>query len=167
MKFAFPALLAAAALAASPFAATKAPAQDVEGFSSLEERMTGKEFTEAGLDKLTPEELAALNRWIRQRSVADYRYEGPAEGAESDGPVPIDRMPNERIDSRIVGTFEGWTGDTEFVLENGMVWEQTGNDRYRMRVMENPEVTIRPGLLGGWELQVEGYNVRTKVRRIR
>ena len=32
-----------------------------DGFSSLEEQMTGKEFMAAGLGKLTPEELAALN----------------------------------------------------------------------------------------------------------
>ena len=34
-----------------------------EGFSSLEEQMNGKEYTEAGLDKLTPPELEALNNW--------------------------------------------------------------------------------------------------------
>ena len=41
-----------------------------EGFSSLEEQMSGKEFTATGLNKLTPEELDALNGWIRSHSVA-------------------------------------------------------------------------------------------------
>ena len=39
--------------------------------------MTGKEFSETGLSKLTPEELAALNQWLRSHSVAtleDARY---------------------------------------------------------------------------------------------
>ena len=45
------------------FAAGSASAQE---FSSLEERMSAKEFKEAGLDKLTPEELARLNAWLGQ-----------------------------------------------------------------------------------------------------
>ena len=32
-----------------------------EGFSSLEEQMTGKEFTGAGLEKLSQQELDQLN----------------------------------------------------------------------------------------------------------
>jgi hypothetical protein len=34
-------------------------------FSTVEEQMTGKEFNAAGLEKLTPDELSALNEWIR------------------------------------------------------------------------------------------------------
>ena len=45
-------------------------AQAADSFSTLEERMTGKEFKETGLGKLTDEELSALNDWIRRRSVA-------------------------------------------------------------------------------------------------
>jgi hypothetical protein len=53
--------------------------------------MTGQEFRETGLHKLTDEELAALNRWIRQRSLTleDYerterRDEAAADGATTD-----------------------------------------------------------------------------------
>lgn len=41
-----------------------------ESFSSVEERMTGKEFMETGLSKLTDTELEALNKWLRDHSVA-------------------------------------------------------------------------------------------------
>ncbi|MCW8925620.1 MAG: hypothetical protein OQJ84_05130, partial [Xanthomonadales bacterium] len=44
--------------------------QAADSFSTLEERMTGKEFKETGLGKLTNEELSALNDWIRRHSVA-------------------------------------------------------------------------------------------------
>ncbi|NNJ64680.1 MAG: hypothetical protein HKP16_03880, partial [Xanthomonadales bacterium] len=47
-----------------------APLQAADGFSSLEEQMSGKEFTEAGLDKLSQDELDALNAWIRRHSLA-------------------------------------------------------------------------------------------------
>ena len=45
-------------------------AQAADGFSTLEERMSGKEFKETGLGKLTDAELAALNDWLRGHSVA-------------------------------------------------------------------------------------------------
>ena len=56
--------LAACALLASGAALAQ------QGFSTIEERMTGKEFTETGLTKLSPEELDALNEWLRSHSVA-------------------------------------------------------------------------------------------------
>lgn len=168
--------------------AWNAQAQTTDEFSSFEERMTGKEFTEAGLHKLTPEELAALNSWVRNRSLAgndDAELQAALAEAEaleraladaqagdtsssgSSGPTGALRTPRERFSSSIVGSFSGWEGGTEFVLENGMVWQQVGNDRYTTRNMENPTVTLRPGLFGSWSLQVEGYNRRTNVRRIR
>lgn len=143
-------------------------AQSDDGFSSFEERMTGREFTEAGLHKLSEEELAALNEWVRQRSLAEHEQAQIAAAAQSaDSVSDINNMPREIIVSSIVGSFSGWDGDTEFVLENGMVWEQASSDSYAMSQLENPAVTIRPSLFGNWTLQVEGYNRRTSVRRIK
>lgn len=162
--------------------AWNAQAQSTDEFSSFEERMTGKEFTEAGLHKLTPEELAALNSWVRNRSLAgsdDAELQAALAEAEAleralaeaqpgaSGSAGSLQTPRETFSSSIVGSFSGWEGGTEFVLENGMVWEQVGNDRYTTRNMENPTVTLRPGLFGNWSLQVEGYNKRTNVRRVR
>lgn len=162
--------IATLALAATLLAAA-APlfAQDDIGFSSLEERMTAAEFRAAGLDKLSDAELAALNQWIRARSLAEEEALALIERQreEAAGPAPIDRMPLEPFEARIVGEFSGWSGKTEFVLDNGMVWQQTGNDRYTTAPMENPRVLIRPALLGNWTLQVDGYNKRTNVERIR
>ena len=143
-------------------------AQSDDGFSSFEERMTGREFTEAGLHKLSEEELAALNEWVRQRSLAEHEQAQIAAAQSADSVPDINNMPREIIVSSIVGSFSGWDGDTEFVLENGMVWEQAGSDDdFATRRLENPTVTIRPSLFGNWTLQVEGYNRRTSVRRIK
>jgi hypothetical protein len=154
-------LLAAAALPVAPV-----DAQQEQPFSSLEERMTGEEFERTGLDKLSADELAALNEWIRERSVADY--EPPARSGQptAGATASVDQMPREPIDSRIDGTFEGWTGYTVFELENGMVWRQDERDRYRVRPMENPRVTVRPGFGGSWRLTVEGHNRGVRVERI-
>ena len=145
-------------------------------FSSLEERMTGREFRETGLYKLTEEELAALNRWIRQRSLAEGdtapAAASPTGDAQATAPVadtrglptPTDRS---RIQSRIVGPFTGWRGRTEFELENGQVWRQAEAGTFVVSEMENPEVEIIPGMFNSWRLRVVGYNSRVRVERIR
>jgi hypothetical protein len=146
-------------------------AQNEQPFSSLEERMTGEEFEAAGLDKLTPSELRALNQWIRARSLATRDAPARATAAEAlpDRPgtvPPKERMAREPFQSRIVGTFGGWSGDTEFELENGMVWRQAERARFRMQPVENPVVYLKPGFGGSWRLSVEGHNRSVRVERI-
>lgn len=144
-----------------------------ETFSTLEERMTGKEFRETGLHKLTDEELAALNDWIRARSLTEQEVaelnERRAAGdvsAAGDRRGFDDGPDDTAIQSRIVGSFSGWTGDTVFELENGMVWEQVRAGTFGMPETENPSVTIRPGAFDAWYLSVEGYNREILVRRV-
>src|SRR5687768_13605210 len=94
-------LLIALALAA-PVAA--------QDFSSLEERMSDAEFRAAGLDRLSPEELANLNGWLRTRLGAETAAAVVAardtEGfRSSDGIFNNDDMDRGDIESRAVGTF--------------------------------------------------------------
>jgi hypothetical protein len=149
-----------------------------EGFSSLEEQMTGKEFTTAGLDKLTPDELAALNAWIRRNSLATLA--APASAATAGAATTVTETAGDQrgfrtekeeedrstITSRIVGKFSGWDGQTVFKLENGMIWEQSDNDKFYIREVENPVAIIEPGIFGTWRLQIEGYNSKCRVKRI-
>jgi hypothetical protein len=148
-----------------------------EGFSSLEEQMTGKEFTSAGLDKLTPDELAALNAWIRSHSLATLAAPPAAAAAAATtteaagGDQRGFRSEKEKEDrstitSRIVGKFSGWDGQTVFKLENGMIWEQADNDKFYIREVENPVAIIEPGIFGTWRLKIEGYNSKCRVERI-
>ncbi|NND45346.1 MAG: hypothetical protein HKN58_08480 [Xanthomonadales bacterium] len=155
-----------------------APLLAQEKFSSVEERMTGKEFMDAGLDKLTDEELAALNRWLRDHSIATLdsapaRSRATAPGTSAAAAVGGDERGFEgaatdrsTIVSRLVGEFDGWDGETVFELENGMVWKQDETDKFFTRNMVNPEVTIKSGLFDSWRLSVEGYNKSVKVERI-
>ena len=150
------------------FLCVTAFAQD--SFSSLEEKMTGKEFTEAGLDKLTDEELAALNAWIRSRSLAEGEsaaYAGRAVFSGEDRRGLEDVGDDSDIESSIIGEFTGWHGNTVFELENGMVWEQADTSSFTSRTLMNPRVTIESGLMGNWRMRVEGLNRRVQVRRIR
>ena len=154
-------------------------ANAVDEFSTLEERMTGKELKETGLGKLTDQELANLNDWLRRHSVATLENASarPAAGAASVSSTEDTRglMKKEAddtlgrvINGTIVGTFDGWNRKgTLFKLTNGMIWEQTENDIFSVKAVENAEVTITKGLMGNWRLSMVGYNSAVRVKRIK
>lgn len=150
-----------------------------QNFSSLEERMTAKDFRAAGLEKLSDAELAALNAWIER----NIRLADPVGGAAAaagqtqvaadtgvpsavDSQVGFETARRDEFSSSIKGTFKGWFGKTKFELENGQVWQQVEEDRYPMNV-ENPTIYIEPGAFNSWRLRVDGYNRTTPVKRIR
>lgn len=152
-----------------------------EGFSSIEEQMTGKEYTAAGLNKLTPAELESLNNWIREHSLATLATPRTSSTAASAGaatagaattdtrglpPPKPSEMDRTEIQSRIVGKFSGWDGTNLFKLENGMIWKQDDKDKFYIKEIQNPVVTIKPGMFKSWHLSVEGYNSRCRVERI-
>lgn len=124
--------------------------------------MSQSQFRAAGLDKLSPDELAALNGWLQQHFNA--MPHAPAEDRTGFRPDP---GPQEAVHSRLNGEFRGWSGKTTFHLENGQVWQQVGSDQWAGVRLDNPAVSITPALFGSWKLKVEGYNTTTKVRRIR
>jgi len=156
--------------------------QSADSFSTLEERMSGKEFMEAGLGKLTDAELSALNNWLRRHSVAtlDNATARPA-GTAAAAVAPMDQQgdmrgfPNQPkggpeddlINSNIVGTFSGWqTKGTLFKLANGMIWQQVENDSFSIPPVENPNVVITKGFMNKWKLSLVGHKAKVKVKRI-
>lgn len=143
---------------------------------TLQQQMTAEEFFAAGLNKLSAEELATLNAWLQRQvhteaAVAteqvreQAREEGRREAARAGTGLPGSGA-REPVQSRIVGEFNGFGSRQRYTLENGQVWEQTDSASLAGVRMSNPDVTIRPGMLGAWFLQIEGYNTRAKVRRI-
>lgn len=152
------------------------PVLAASAFSSLEEQMTGKDFTATGLHKLTPEELAALNNWIRVRSLATLETATSLTDGAADDATPADsrgfadkksgKSDRTPITSRVMGTFTGWDGNTLFKLENGMVWEQDDKDKFYVKAVENPVITIKPHLFNTWRLSIEGHSSECKVKRL-
>jgi hypothetical protein len=132
-------------------------------FSSLEERMTEAEFKAAGLDKLTPEELKSLNAFLAGKVVAV----APAAVPQVDNRGFENRVTGGAVLSTVNGEFRGWSGrGTRITLANGQVWEVTDSSTRLSVQLNNPAVTVTPGALGAWFLQVEGYNTRARVKRI-
>lgn len=130
--------------------------------------MTYREFTEAGLHKLSDDELAQLNEWIRRRSLAEGEVVSSADPAADDGSPKGPPMDAEGpFETYIVGSFSGWNGSEQFEMGDGSVWEIVGGSVFHTPTMENPKVLIKRGILGSWNMSVEGFNTRAKVRRVR
>lgn len=76
----------------------------------------------------------------------------------------------ERLDARLVGDFTGWAGNTKFRLDNGQVWQQTKNyipDYEPREPIAQPRVTISRGLMGSYNLKIEGVKRIVQVKRIK
>ncbi|NOR18505.1 MAG: hypothetical protein GQ538_00270 [Xanthomonadales bacterium] len=152
-----------------------------DSFSTVEERMSGKEFKATGLGKLTDAELAELNDWLRRHSVATL--ENTAARASSSAAVAgattdlrgFENQPKDdpngndskEIHGTIVGTFSGWNGKGEiFKLTNGMIWQATENDTFSTQPTENAQVTIHKSFMGNWRLSMDGHGAGVRVKRI-
>lgn len=148
------------ALATLGFSATLFAQQ--AGFSSLEERMSYKEFKEYGLDKLSPEQLRGLNEWLHAHgaSGAGISTARPAATPSATGAAtPVASEAENRIVSRLSGDFNGWHQGTVLTLQNGSRWEVRDDETLYGHGDHNPEVTVEPrSIVGGWVLTVEGYN---------
>ncbi len=112
--------------------------------------MTPEEFAAAGLDKLSAEEIAALNRWVVR-----YTAKDAPEVRRNDEVVQaeIAKTDADAIKTRIDGEFRGWEGHTVFRLENGQVWKQRLAGRWFYRA-DSPEVELRKNLMGYWVMKV-------------
>ena len=140
--------------------------------ANIEQQMSADEFKAAGLDKLSAQELAALNGWL-QRKVSQETAK-VAETAKEEGRKEVKERSrgflsfgsSEAIESSIVGEFNGFAKGRKYTLENGQVWEQTEPASLAGVRKTNPKVKITPGLLNNWYLKIDGYNTMAKVRRI-
>ncbi|WP_314106285.1 hypothetical protein [uncultured Stenotrophomonas sp.] len=174
MRFSRLRLLACAAVLLG--LAGPALAQRVVG-GDLQQQMSPAEFKAAGLDKLSPAELAALNGWLQGKVAAvtaDVREQAREEAREEGRQEVIkknrgffDFGSKEPIVSTLQGEFRGFGKGRRYVLANQQEWEQTDDATLSAGRRTDPEVTITPGLMGSWYLQVKGINTHTKVRRVK
>jgi hypothetical protein len=131
------------------------------------ERLSPEERQSAGLDRLTPEQLVALNALVKrdresgEKSLratvrAELREEVKQE-ARTEAKVEARkeseerRLAETRVLSRIVGKFSGWDGKTVFKLENGQIWRQADPDVHYVKPVDSPAVLIEK-VFGGWRL---------------
>ena len=146
-------------IAATPFAR----AQTSE-FPGVQKAMSPEQFESAGLSKLSPEERAQLDQFIR--GFVSQSNQQAATAA-------VDRAVKERgvaepevIQSNIVGMFKGYTGQSRFTLANGQVWKQAQGDIRRYPSIDSPPVIIVKAGMGTSRMYIAGGgNIRViKVR---
>jgi len=156
-------------------------ANAADSFSTLEERMSSKEFKETGIARLTEAELAALNDWLRRHSVATlenataHSASGVAQtggtrdlrGFDSQPKVDPNGYDDKLIQGTIVGTFDGWDGKgTLFELTNGMVWQQAEKETFYVNPVDDAAITIKKSIMGNWHLSLDGHKSKVQVIRI-
>jgi len=135
------------------------------------DRLTPEQRKAAGLDQLTPAQLAALDAMVKadqQQGVAQVREKARAElkeevkaevRKETKAQVQVEvhkeeqqrRDAETRVLSRIAGKFSGWDGATQFKLENGQVWRQSESGVYYIKPVDSPAVLIEK-VFGSWRL---------------
>ena len=134
---------------------------DDKAFPGIQSLMQSEEFSAAGLDRLSDEEMKALNAWL-------LRYTA--------GEAAILRVHSEEVReasmdfellSRIRGDFRGWSGETIFRLENGQIWRQRLQSRHAYTGPPNPEVRITRNWMGFYKLTLveTGKGVGVKLVR--
>jgi len=132
------ALVLTAALAAC--AVTSAHADDT---SSLEERMSYKDFTRFGLDKLSPEQLKGLNEWMKAHGgVCPPGVAGPAAGSAA-GTAPLGATSaaaeQDKHSAKLVGEFKGWEKGTVLRLADGSAWEVRDDEPFIAHSSGSPD----------------------------
>lgn len=148
--------------------ALAAPAVQAQStYVEVEKRFNAEEMHEAGLDTLSTEQLAALNRLLREKPTTS-----PSEIATSerrpheDAPRSYIGLDDQPIHSRVKGDVNGWAPGTVFELENGQQWKVLKGEMKLRKPLRAPEIVVVPGIAGRWFLQVDEDMPKARVYRI-
>ena len=135
-------------------------------FSGLEKAMDSETYERAGLRKLTSDERAALDQFVR-----DYVAGKTKDAAKVAAAEAVDRAVKEKkvqppdvTETKMVGTFKGYGLRTTFRLENGQVWKPTNDEEARFSPIENPKVIIFKDMFG-YKMFIEGA-ATVRVKRV-
>lgn len=157
------------------FAAMDAKAQQP---SRLEQIMGSERFKQAGLQQQSPAQLQVLQDWIVAHGEELTEVQPASEAASATsaankssrhwfGGSTTSRKPDapsSTVISKIDGEFSGWRGSTTLQLENGQLWRiKDGSSLSVRNPLDRPQVTITPGMIGGWYLKVKGFNTSALV----
>lgn len=129
-----------------------------ERFPGIKELMTEQELEATGVNDLSRQQVEALNTWL-------IRYtanEAPVLQVENEEVIEVVK---QGMTSKIVGEFNGWSGKTRFVLENGQIFEQRRPGRWKI-TLNNPEVLITQNLMGAYDMEVVSEGKSIGVRRL-
>jgi hypothetical protein len=145
----------------------------------IEKRVTPEQMQATGLDTLKPEQLALLNRLLRE-DVEDRVAQERVSQERASVPPPVATVPAESdgqrksffgydegvIVSRVVGTLTGWEPGTEIELANGQRWKVLKGHYTLNKPLDNPEIKVVPGAAGRWFFRIDDDTPGARVYRI-
>lgn len=137
-------------------------------YVDIQKRLTPEQMKATGLDQLSSQQLTLLNSLLdedRKAVVEEVRKERRDDGPRVTGTLfGSDGL--QAVASTLAGnSLKGWSRGTVFTLENGQRWRVIDGEYYAGKPLGNAKVTVSPGKISGWYLQVEGHNPRPKVQR--
>ena len=125
-------------------------------FPGVKRAMTPADYEAAGLQKLDATERAKLDEFIRNY-VARSNEKVATEAVDKAVQQRKVQAP-EVIQSRIVGPFTGYNGQTTFTLENGQRWAQSQRDSaYFPKIDSPPVLIVKSGF--GYRMYIAGGGV--------
>lgn len=137
-------------------------------FPGVESAMPAEAYEAAGLSKLTADERAKLDEFIRGYVAASSEKAATAAIDNAVKEEKVKRNEPEVIQSNIVGLFKGYDGRTSFTLENGQVWKQSQQVSRAYPPIQSPPVLIIKGtsFLAGYRMYIAGGgNIRVSRAR--
>jgi len=129
-------------LSASPARSASKEAADIQ------QAMTPEEFKAAGLEKLSPSELAKLNAWLQGDR------EKTLKKAEKKAAEHEEKIKQNLIVSRIDGTWNGVVPGEIIRLEDGSKWKLANKDDHFGGFADHPAVAVWKSGLFGWKMRV-------------
>lgn len=157
--------------------------------ADVEKRFSAEEMHATGLDTLSSEQLALLNRLLRTHPVPDavpVASKSPAATAQSGNTsaqaqapstasVPMASAPprpplttdGKPVTSRLIGSVQRWAPGTLFELENGQQWRVLKGQVDLPKALQSPQVLVVSGIAGRWFLQIDENYPKARVERIR
>ena len=136
----------------------------------IEKQMTPEQFKAAGLDKLSAAELANLNAWLNNTLEVETSKAAKLaqDKVESENRGFFNFGKSDPIVAKISGEFRGFAKGRSWTLDNGQIWEQVDGASLAGVRKADPQVKITPSIIGNaWYMQIEGYNTRASVRRVK
>ena len=138
--------------------------------AGIEQQMSPEEFKAAGLDKLSPQELANLNAWLNH-TLATETTKAAAEAKkkiEDEDRGFFHFNSDEPIVGHLVGEFRSFAKGRHYTLDNGQEWVQIDDAEMSGVRLTNPEVRIKPAMMGNsWYMSVGKYHTQAQVKRVK
>ncbi len=111
--------------------------------AGIQQAMTPEEFKAAGLEKLSPAELAKLNAWLQ----------GFREKAEKKAALRESKTKLQLIVSRIDGVYNGTAYGDIIRLEDGTAWKVANKGERYGGHADHPAVAIFKSIFG-WKMRI-------------